>query len=143
MATVQIAEPPELEPSVDLDDWWRVLTDYRVSAWPHTYTVPQGFETDGASIPRFLWSCVGHPFDSELLFSALVHDAGYNGKLLIDGVQRWLSREECDRLFLRMMTGCEVGRPGRTREVSVGSFRRWAIYRAVRMFGGWSYKGDK
>jgi hypothetical protein len=38
--------------------------------WP----VPAGFETDGASIPRALWTFVGSPFTGKYLPAAIVHD---------------------------------------------------------------------
>lgn len=37
-------------------------------------TVPVGFVSDGASIPRIAWRTIGHPFDARWLRSALVHD---------------------------------------------------------------------
>ena len=33
-----------------------------VAADGRTIIVPKGFETDGATIPRFLWPIYGHPF---------------------------------------------------------------------------------
>ncbi len=39
-------------------------------AWP----VPKGVRTDGASIPRFLWSVVGGPFEGKYRKAAVVHD---------------------------------------------------------------------
>ena len=40
--------------------------------------VPQGFWTDGASIPRFAWSIVGTPFESDYLQGAVLHDWLYH-----------------------------------------------------------------
>lgn len=37
-------------------------------------TVPDGFISDGASIPRIAWRTIGHPFDDRWMRSALVHD---------------------------------------------------------------------
>jgi hypothetical protein len=37
-------------------------------------TVPEGFEFDGASIPDFGWSAVGHPFMRGYRRSAAIHD---------------------------------------------------------------------
>lgn len=37
-------------------------------------TVPEGFETDGASIPRILWEEIGNPFTPKFMTAAIVHD---------------------------------------------------------------------
>lgn len=46
------------------DDDFKLISDftYRISD-THFITVPAGFRTDGASIPRALWSTVGNPFE--------------------------------------------------------------------------------
>lgn len=38
------------------------------------YVVPCGFECDGASIPRFLWPILGHPFAHKIRRAAVLHD---------------------------------------------------------------------
>ena len=38
------------------------------------YTVPQGFVTDGASIPRLLWRIIGSPYQPQFLRAAIIHD---------------------------------------------------------------------
>ena len=43
------------------------------------YTVPAGFETDGASIPRWLWPVCGHPLEAPRVVAAIVHDFLYGG----------------------------------------------------------------
>jgi hypothetical protein len=43
------------------------------------FTVPKGFITDGASIPRFLWAFFT-PFEGDTLAAALVHDYLYSQK---------------------------------------------------------------
>jgi len=40
-------------------------------------TVPYGLVFDGASIPKFLWPVVGHPYDSDFVQAAAVHDYLY------------------------------------------------------------------
>lgn len=40
------------------------------TAWP----VPAGIEIDGASIPRFLWSLIGGPFEGRYRDASIVHD---------------------------------------------------------------------
>lgn len=38
------------------------------------YGVEEGYITDGASIPRLFWSSIGHPFQSQYLRAAIIHD---------------------------------------------------------------------
>ena len=57
---------------------------HRIVKKTYTYTDPMGhkleatpgFETDGASIPRVLWSIVGGPFDGKYVGAAVIHDVG-------------------------------------------------------------------
>lgn len=37
-------------------------------------TIPEGFISDGCSLPRFFWRTIGHPFDSRYLKEAIWHD---------------------------------------------------------------------
>ena len=81
--------------------------------WP----VPAGFVTDGASIPRPLWRAVGHPFKTDYIEAAVIHDHLY--------AQQVVARARADRLFLEAMeaSGCS-------------KVKRWALYLGVRI-GGW------
>ena len=38
------------------------------------WTAPEGYETDGASIPRWLWSLVGAPYTGRYRDAAVIHD---------------------------------------------------------------------
>lgn len=38
------------------------------------YTVPAGFETDGASVPSVAWQIAGHPYSPSHLRAAILHD---------------------------------------------------------------------
>lgn len=40
------------------------------------HTVPAGFEFDGASIPRAMWTLIGGPLDGNYVRSAALHDFG-------------------------------------------------------------------
>ena len=58
------------------------------------FTVPKGFLSDGASIPKFADNFFGlDPLRDEYLFAALVHDFAYS--------TQWGSRWECDLLFAK------------------------------------------
>jgi len=81
-------------------------------------SVPRGFVTDFASIPRIFWNILP-PF-GDYSPAAVVHDWLYS--LGVDGE---LGRKYADNAFLELMT-----RAGET------WWKRTAMYQAVRMFGG-------
>ena len=92
-----------------------------------TITVPCGFLTDGASVPRIFWN-IFDPF-GPYFPAALVHDYLYslssNGHFTCD-------RKTADLLFKEAMFNC-----------GVGWAMRETIYHAVRI-GGWtSFKKPK
>jgi len=86
------------------------------------FIVPAGFTCDGASIPKFAWSIVGHPFSKKVRAGAVLHDWLYR-----NGV---VPRGEADQIFYDAL-----------REYNMGYFKAQAFYMAVRTFGGSSYKG--
>ena len=83
------------------------------------WTVPIGFITDLASIPRLFRSIISKI--GRHLRAAVVHDWLYVEQP--DGI----SRADADGVFRRIM-----------REDEVGWFERWAMWSAVRSFG-WIY----
>jgi len=78
-------------------------------------TLPKGFTTDGASIPRFLW-WFGRPFDEDTLLASYTHDYLYH--------RTEMPRLIADLIFLDMM-----------KENGVGFFKRWTYFKAVLLFG--------
>lgn len=80
------------------------------------YEVPKGFETDFASVPRLLWSLVGHPA-GPYAPAAVLHDWLY--------ATAPVSRSRADSLFLEAMAVLQVRWT-----------QRWALYLGVRI-GGW------
>ena len=82
-------------------------------------TVPVGFRSDGASVPRFFWRFVFPPGDTRAMRAAFVHDWIY--RTHPDG---W-TKEEADELFRELLL--EDGMPERYA-------RR--PYWGVRLFGG-------
>jgi hypothetical protein len=85
-------------------------------------TVPAGFETDGASIPRVFWSILD-PF-GPYFKAAVIHDWLYSRH------NRRFTRAQSDELFKEAM-----------RNNGLDWLRRELIYSAVRL-GGWrNYKG--
>ena len=75
-----------------------------------SYSVPAGYaEFDGASIPRWMWGSVGHPFMREFECAALIHDYFYDhpearGRHGLD------DRQAVDTLFYRQLMAEGVAR---------------------------------
>lgn len=101
----------------------RLLQPFRVrlrELGERVIEVPQGFETDFASVPRFFWRVV--PPWGRYSPAAVVHDYLYStGKV---------SREEADRAFLTLM-----------QRLGVPAWKRSIMYWAVRWFGGPAWEG--
>jgi len=66
--------------------------------------VPKGYKTDGASIPRALWSLIGSPFQPNFITAAIVHDWHCN---IRDGVVKLnsdiISVDEMSDLFFDLL----------------------------------------
>lgn len=88
------------------------------------YEIPNGFQSDGASIPRILWPIVGSPFAPEVLLAAVLHDFLYRGGGGAHG-----GRAGADFLFRWML-----------RSAGVGIVRSWLMWSGVRCFG-WMFYG--
>jgi hypothetical protein len=112
-------------------------------------TVPKGYVTDGASIPRIFWSTfIGGPFSSTALWAALTHDWRYDVNrrevaldYLIPGDSRAfaLKMEECER----NSTKAEVDKDfyDGLRAAGLGRIRSSLMYLAVRIGGSWNRRG--
>lgn len=79
--------------------------------------IPEGFKTDGASIPRFFWRVIGTPFQPEIITAATAHDVLYHSS-------RW-KRWRADAMFRDLLM-----------EHGVGWVRAHLMWFAVRAFGG-------
>lgn len=98
---------------------WKLLDPlvYESDYLSATITVTAGFVTDFATVPRFLpiaWWLAGDTAHG----AAAVHDYLY--------VSRCVSKHDADRVFYEAM--CLNGEPG---------WRRWLMWKAVSVFGGW------
>ena len=85
-------------------------------------TVPAGFDTDLASIPKLVPKWIISKVDAHLE-AAIVHDWLYR-------TGRY-SKEISDLIFLAGMEAAGVNK-----------FTRTSMYKAVKWFGGSSYKGE-
>jgi hypothetical protein len=97
---------------------------YRVRTSWATITIPTGFLTDGASVPRCFWN-VFYPF-GPYFPAALLHDFLYSRA---STAHFNMTRKDADNLFLEAMYN-----------LGVGWASRHAIHSAVRAFGWRSYK---
>jgi hypothetical protein len=84
--------------------------------------VPEGFVFDLASIPRALWWLIS-PFELSIV-APLIHDYLY-----LHGAKQGYTRRQSDDLFLALMLG-----------EGIAGWRRLAAWRAVRLFGGGSWR---
>lgn len=99
------------------NDVCKLCEDISVSVGGFLYTVPKGFEWDGASIPSIFWSWLFvSPFHHTVRRASLVHDYLYSNNK---------NRKLADYVFLCLMKedGCNL-------------FQRQIMYWAVRIFGG-------
>jgi len=96
----------------------RLLREHRVILKGLNIVVPTGFETDFASVPRIFWRVV--PPWGRYSPAAVVHDYLY--------ATAPVSRKEADKIFLEHM-----------KTLKVKWWRRKAMYRAVRMGGGFAW----
>ena len=86
-------------------------------------TVPVGFESDGASVPRFFWRVVFPPGDSHALYAAILHDYIYRTH------HAGWSRAAADNLFYTVLVA--EGMP---------KWRARLAYWGVRLFGSRCWK---
>jgi hypothetical protein len=94
------------------DGKYQVVEDYK--------DIPAGFVTDGASIPRFLWRLIDHPFQSDYIEVYVEHDHDYQtGRI---------PRKEAD---VKLRDG--LARKG------MGSIKRSLVYFGVRLCGSRYY----
>lgn len=89
-----------------------------------SFTVPAGFLTDGASIPRFAWFTTGTPYDPRHIRAAVVHDYLYQ-------VNR-ITRLEADAIFRALLIQDGVSRYQASKmywALRVGGWAAWRRYR--------------
>ena len=88
-----------------------------------TLFVPEGFQSDGASVPRFLWASVTSSIDHRTIRGAVVHDYLYRNT-----PPGW-TRQEADELFYHLI-----------REDGLSWWASQKAYWGVRLFGASSWR---
>jgi hypothetical protein len=101
---------------------YRLDADFRYSSSKGIITVPKGFITDGASVPRAFWS-IFPPFGASF-YAAVIHDWLYSKKS-----NHSFTRAQCDEIFKEAMFN-----------TNMTWVSRGLIYRSVRAFGWKFYK---
>jgi len=104
---------PEFAVTPNGHDHWILVEPFQFSVDGVSFTVPTGFWTDFASVPRILWPIIS-PYD--LGVGCIPHDFGY---YCGPG-----TREFWDSVFLACM-----------RKDGITAWKRFAAYQAVRRFG--------
>lgn len=89
------------------------------------FTVPKGFHTDGASIPRIFWTLIGGPNRACFMEASVLHDWLYVKRSTPLGPT--VSQKEADDIFYGLL-----------KKNKVHPFRSWLMWLAVRS-AGWLY----
>ena len=99
------------------------LTDGRAVTLDRYGEVPSNFVFDGASVPRFFWRLLGHPFDKHHLRGSLRHDWHYQ--------EADIPREQADAEYY-----LDLVRDGMLRTFA------WLEWLAVRLCGWRHYRDN-
>lgn len=113
----------EVHKATGAGDIITLLEDLTVIYNGKVLTVPAGFQSDGASVPQFLWDSVSPQIDPRTLRGAVVHDFLYRTT-----PRNW-TRKEADELFYDFI-----------RADGLGWWRAQTAYLGVRLFGAKSWK---
>lgn len=127
-------EQPDIEPIKRR--LYRLRQTYVLEYRGRKFTCLSGFEYDGGSVPRALWTLAGITPDGLGRPAFLIHDLLYecNGRpdesehLIVDR-HRTYSRSRADRLFRRMLFDCDVS-----------EWRAQNAFRGVRLGGGAAWR---
>ncbi|GLS29596.1 Protein of unknown function [Mesorhizobium albiziae] len=119
---------PQISPFADWDYYYmRAPFSWYDGSETRTLGVVEittGFVCDLASIPRLFWTLL--PKTAPYTTPAIVHDYLY-----------WFQPPSHDRQRADMVLNLGM------RELKVPGWKRWVIYRSVRLAGGWSWNKNK
>ena len=110
-----------LEVEIKNENLFILSKDKTVESLGYSITVKKGFDFDGASIPKWLWSIYGSPLNGNYVVASLIHDGLYASQIV--------SKSLSDKIFLDVM-----------KQSNVGYIKRTSMYLAVKMFGGKDWK---
>ena len=110
-----------LKVNIIKNDVFILSKDKTVESLGYSVTVKKGFDFDGASIPKLLWSIYGSPLNGNYVVASLIHDGLY--------ASQKVSKRISDKIFLDIM-----------KQSNVGYVKRTSMYLAVKLFGGKDWK---
>lgn len=106
---------------------WRLVRqldlDCDINGERRIFSAPQGFPTDFASVPRFFWRLI--PPGGLYAGAAAIHDFLYKNRIRERELGKKAARKEADLALLEGM-----------KAAGVAKWRRGAMFRGVRTFGG-------
>ncbi|MBR6240694.1 MAG: DUF1353 domain-containing protein [Lentisphaeria bacterium] len=108
----------EIHHSDKLGNVCRTLFPQKITFRGKSFVIPRGFESDGASVPRFFWRIVCPPLDPAAVRAGVAHDYIYRVQ-----PSGW-TRKEADLMFLCFLI-----------EDGLSPYRARRAYLAVRLFG--------
>ena len=117
--TIQFLNEPCILPVSNYE--YKTCWDINVRVDNKHYVIPQGFNTDLASIPKWYWSIIS-PAESSLMGPSILHDYLYVNHDTV-------SRKEADLILYCALL-----------ENGVNNYDAYKIYIAVRLFGSNHYK---
>lgn len=124
LALEQVEEDVDKDGRQEPVDLWRTTRRLTyVAKDGSVFVVPLGFVTDGASIPRALWSLIGDPLDT-YAEAAVLHDYLYRTGCV--------TKEHADDLLLEAMETLDVG-----------WLTRHTIWLGVYWFGGMAWNENR
>lgn len=103
-----------------------VMYDYRIDFGGKTFMIKRGFESDGASVPRFFWRIMFPNTDTTASTAGICHDWIYREQPS-DWTRAW-----ADRMFL-----CKLLEAGMNVNKAI------LAYRMVRLFGWVAWNSNK
>ena len=111
----------ELKVNIIDENVFILLEDVVVESLGYKITVKKGFDFDGASIPKWLWSIYGSPLNGNYVVASLIHDGLYASQKVTKSVS--------DKIFLDIM-----------KQSNVGYLKRTSMYLAVKLLGSKAWK---
>ena len=103
------------------------LAEPHVETWRgRTFTVPAGFESDGVSTPRFLWTTISPKVHPQTIRGGLDHDWLYR-----EQPEGW-TRKDADQLFFDVI-----------REDGFSPVRARLAYTGLRLFGNKAWNENR
>ena len=110
-----------LKVNIIKEDVFILSEDKTVESLGCRVTIKKGFDFDGASIPKWLWSIYGSPLNGNYVVASLIHDGLY--------ASQKVSKRVSDKIFLDVM-----------KQSNVGYIKRTSMYLAVRVLGSKDWK---